>query len=102
MGRSARGSGGAGYDSPTSWPGGRPSAHTSGARTAETREPVGSASSDELPGRRMSTTAEDFSPTGPAAEPTTPASVWQAASGAGFTHDLLDWLPDVFAVTNVL
>jgi hypothetical protein len=38
-------------------------------------------------------------PTGPQA---TLASAWQAVSGAGFTHDLLEWPPDVFAVTNVL
>jgi hypothetical protein len=30
------------------------------------------------------------------------ASAWRAASGTGFTDDLLDWPPDVFAVTNVL
>jgi hypothetical protein len=47
----------------------------------------------------MSTIAGDASPTG--SRPTL-ASAWQAVSGAGFTHDLLDWPPDVFAVTNVL
>jgi hypothetical protein len=30
------------------------------------------------------------------------ASAWQAVSGTGFTHDLLEWPPDLFAVTNVL
>jgi len=30
------------------------------------------------------------------------ASAWRAVSEAGFTHDLLDWPPDVFALTNVL
>src|SRR6187200_1022315 len=50
----------------------------------------------------MSTIAGDFSPTDPAAERATLASIWQAVSGAGFTHDLLEWPPDVFAVTNVL
>jgi hypothetical protein len=38
-------------------------------------------------------------PTGPQA---TLTSAWQAVSGAGFTHDLLEWPPDVFALTNVL
>jgi hypothetical protein len=50
----------------------------------------------------MSTIAGDFSPTDPAAERATLASIWQAVSGAGFTHDLLEWPPDVFALTNVL
>jgi len=30
------------------------------------------------------------------------ASAWQAVSGVGFTDDLLEWPPDVFALTNVL
>jgi hypothetical protein len=30
------------------------------------------------------------------------ASAWQGVSGAGFTDDLLEWPPDVFALTNVL
>jgi hypothetical protein len=30
------------------------------------------------------------------------ASIWRAESGAGFDDDLLDWPPDVFALTNVL
>ena len=30
------------------------------------------------------------------------ASAWQAVSGAGFTDELLEWPPDVFALTNVL
>jgi hypothetical protein len=30
------------------------------------------------------------------------ASAWRAVSEAGFTHDVLDWPPDVFALTNVL
>jgi hypothetical protein len=30
------------------------------------------------------------------------ASAWQGVSGAGFTDDLLQWPPDVFALTNVL
>ena len=47
----------------------------------------------------MSTTAGDSTPMGSRA---TLASAWQAVSGAGFTHDLLEWPPDVFAVTNVL
>ena len=47
----------------------------------------------------MSTIAGDSSPTEPRA---TLASAWQAASGAGFTHDLLEWPPDLFAVANVL
>jgi hypothetical protein len=38
-------------------------------------------------------------PTGPQA---TLASAWQAVSGAGLTDELLEWPPDVFAVTNVL
>jgi hypothetical protein len=29
-------------------------------------------------------------------------SAWRVLSGAGFTRDLLEWPPDVFAVTNVL
>ena len=29
-------------------------------------------------------------------------SAWQAVSGAGLTHNLLGWPPDVFAFTNVL
>ena len=47
----------------------------------------------------MSTIAGDSSPTGPRA---TLASAWQAVSGAGFTDDLLEWPPDLFAATNVL
>jgi hypothetical protein len=35
-------------------------------------------------------------------EQMTLASAWQAVSGAGFTDDLLEWPPDVFALTNVL
>jgi hypothetical protein len=38
-------------------------------------------------------------PRGPQA---TLASAWEAVSGAGFAHDLLEWPPDVFAVANVL
>ena len=36
-----------------------------------------------------------------ASEPT-PASEWHAASRGGITDDLLDWPPDVFALTNVI
>ena len=50
----------------------------------------------------MSMIAGDSSPTGPAGERATLASVWQAVSGVGFTDDLLEWPPDVFALTNVL
>src|SRR5262245_66190345 len=32
----------------------------------------------------------------------TPASTWYAASGAPITDRLLDWPPDVFALTNVV
>ena len=32
----------------------------------------------------------------------TPASTWHAASGAPITDRLLEWPPDVFALTNVL
>ena len=35
-------------------------------------------------------------------ERVTLASVWQGVSGAGFTDNLLEWPPDVFALTNVL
>ena len=34
-------------------------------------------------------------------EPTL-ASTWQAASGGAITDDLLDWPPDLFALTNVI
>jgi len=50
----------------------------------------------------MSMIAGDSSPAGPAGERATLASVWQAVSGVGFTDDLLEWPPDVFALTNVL
>src|SRR4029077_20387443 len=32
----------------------------------------------------------------------TPASTWYAASGAPITDRLLEWPPDVFALTNVV
>ncbi|MGY4769740.1 hypothetical protein ACXC9Q_22705 [Kribbella sp. CWNU-51] len=35
-------------------------------------------------------------------EELTLASAWQAISGGGFTDELLEWPPDVFALTNVL
>jgi hypothetical protein len=63
---------------------------------------VGFASTDDLPEPRMSTIAGDSSHLGPRAEGVTLASAWQAVSGAGFMHDLLEWPPDVFALTNVL
>jgi hypothetical protein len=50
----------------------------------------------------MTAIAGDSSPTGPQAHRETLASAWQAVSGARVTHDLLDWPPDVFALTNVL
>jgi hypothetical protein len=36
-----------------------------------------------------------------AARPTL-ASTWRAITGAGFTDELLDWPPDVFALANAL
>jgi hypothetical protein len=51
---------------------------------------------------RMSTIAGDPSHLSPRAERVTLASAWQRVSGAGFTDDLLEWPPDVFALTNVL
>jgi hypothetical protein len=50
----------------------------------------------------MTVIAEDLAPTGPQPYQETLASAWRAASGAGFTNELLDWPPDVFALTNVL
>lgn len=50
----------------------------------------------------MSTIAGDSSQLSPRAERVTLASAWQSVSGAGFTDDLLQWPPDVFALTNVL
>src|SRR6187200_2386973 len=46
--------------------------------------------------------AGDSSHTGSTGGGVTLASAWQAVSGAEFTDDLLEWPPDVFAVTNVL
>src|SRR6476660_9523207 len=37
----------------------------------------------------------------PVSEPTL-ASTWHAVSGGAITDDLLDWPPDVFALTNVI
>jgi hypothetical protein len=54
------------------------------------------------PKPRMSTIAGDPSHLSPRAERVTLASAWQGVSGAGFTDDLLEWPPDVFALTNVL
>src|ERR1700742_4670689 len=39
---------------------------------------------------------------GAGAERPTLASTWQAISGGGLTDEVLDWPPDVFALTNVL
>jgi hypothetical protein len=50
----------------------------------------------------MSAIAGDPSHTGSLGGRVTLASAWQAVSGAGFTDDLLEWPPDVFALTNVL
>jgi len=51
---------------------------------------------------RISTIAGDPSDLSPRAERVTLASAWQGVSGAGFTDELLEWPPDVFALTNVL
>src|SRR5262245_302722 len=50
----------------------------------------------------MTAVAEDLAPSGPQPYQETLSSAWQAVSGSGLTNDLLDWPPDVFAVTNVL
>lgn len=50
----------------------------------------------------MSKVAGDAPPMGPRAERPTLASAWRAVAGGEFTDDLLEWPPDVFALTNVL
>ena len=50
----------------------------------------------------MSVIAGHARQTGAGAERATLASAWRAVSGAGFTDELLEWPPDVFALTNVL
>jgi hypothetical protein len=50
----------------------------------------------------MTAGAGDPSPTGQRPYRETLASAWRTVSGAGFTNELLDWPPDVFALANVL
>src|SRR5262245_1018494 len=49
----------------------------------------------------MSTVGIDEQLTGRRTEPTL-ASTWEAIAGAGLTDELLEWPPDVFALTNVV
>jgi hypothetical protein len=50
----------------------------------------------------MSTIAPDADPPYPAVKDPTSASTWLALSGSPITDEILQWPPDLFALTDVI